>query len=155
MSSDKEKKRSGGKEVQVAQTFMKCGLFVQRDLNQVCQQFGLNINQFSVLNEIISKGPLSQKALCEKLLFEKSNISKIVKTLLHKNLVIVAVAPEDRRLTLLIESQEGVELHKACMQNFSRSCAELFSSLTDEEILDILKRLELLEYEFRDTLERW
>jgi len=155
MSAEKEKRLSGEKDVQLAQTVMKCALFAQRDLNQVCQQFGLNINQFCVLSEIVSKGPLSQKRLCERLLSEKSNISKIVKTLLSKNLVTAVGAPEDRRLTLLIETQEGVERQKACMQNFSTACADLFSSLKDEEVVNIVMRLELLEYEFRSRVRRW
>ena len=74
------------KEAQLVQLLIKSGLFLQRELNQVCQGYGLNINQFSVINEIVLQGPVSQKMLCERLLSEKSNISKIVKTLLDKNI---------------------------------------------------------------------
>ena len=53
-------------------------------MNPVCQKFGLKQQQFNVLNEILWYGPISQKELGETLLFEKSNVSKIVKTLLEK-----------------------------------------------------------------------
>jgi hypothetical protein len=69
---------------QIVQGLLKCGQFLQREMNQVCQRFGLKQQQFNVLNEIIWNGPISQKELGETLLFEKSNVSKIVKILLEK-----------------------------------------------------------------------
>ena len=149
MSADEKKKPTGEKETQINQALIKSGLYVQRELNQVCQQFGLNTNQFSALNEIVTKGPLSQKKLCEKLLFEKSNISKIIKTLLHKGLVNVIHPPEDRRLTLLVETHKGLELWKCCMQDFSQSSIGLISALTDKEARTLLIMLKKLEDEFR------
>ncbi len=55
MSNEKSKlpKRQ---ETLIVQSLIKSGLFVQRELNLVCQQFGLNTNQFNVLNEIILRG---------------------------------------------------------------------------------------------------
>src|SRR6056300_1410127 len=66
---------------QIVQGLLKCGQFLQREMNHVCQRFGLKQQQFTVLNEIIWHGPLTQKELGERLLFEKSNVSKIVKIL--------------------------------------------------------------------------
>src|SRR5210317_272865 len=89
------------KETRIVQLLLKCGLFLQREMNQVCQRFGLKQQQFSVLNEIVWHGPINQKELGEKLLFEKSNVSKIISILLEKNLIGSAIAPSDRRMTLL------------------------------------------------------
>jgi len=89
--------------VHIVQGLLKCGQFLQREMNQVCQRFGLKQQQFNVLNEIVWYGPISQKELGETLLFEKSNVSKIVKILLEKKWIRVAVAAHDRRLTLLTE----------------------------------------------------
>jgi hypothetical protein len=86
---------------QIVQGLLKCGHFLQREMNQVCQRFGLKQQQFSVLNEIIWHGPLTQKELGERLLFEKSNVSKIVKILFERKWIGVAVATHDRRKVLL------------------------------------------------------
>src|SRR5210317_2577196 len=83
---------------QIVQGLLKCGHFLQREMNQVCQRFGLKQQQFSVLNEIVWLGPLTQNALGETLLFEKSNVSKIISILLEKNLIGSAIAPIDRRM---------------------------------------------------------
>jgi len=136
-------------EAQVALSLLKNGLFIQRTLNQVCQEFGLGINQFCALSEIISRGPLSQKELCERLLFEKSNISKIVKALLQKKLITVATSPADRRLTLLIETAQGYELWKGCLQNFHSLSREILSGLAGGELLKAAELLAELEQKFR------
>jgi DNA-binding MarR family transcriptional regulator len=72
------------KETLIVQLLLRCGLFLQREMNQVCRRFGLKQQQFSVLNEIVWHGPINQKELGESLLFEKSNVSKIVRILLEK-----------------------------------------------------------------------
>ncbi len=152
--SDEKSKLPVQQETLIVQSLIKSGLFVQRELNLVCQQFGLNTNQFNVLNEIILRGPFNQKVLCKRLLFEKSNISKIVRSLLDKELINVATAPEDRRLTLLIETQKGVELWKDCQQKFYKSSIELMSALSEEEIHNAINLLKRLEHEFKSISDQ-
>lgn len=141
-------------KTQTIQLLIKNGLFVQRELNQICQQFGLSTNQFSVLDIIVAKGPLSQKDLCKKLLFEKSNISKIVATLMGKDLINVISAPLDRRITLLIETQEGNELWKQCRKLFSQVSMDLLSTLSDTEQSDALKLLKTIEQNFKSRIKK-
>lgn len=141
------------KEAQLVQLLIKSGLFLQRELNQVCQGYGLNINQFSVINEIVLQGPVTQKMLCERLLSEKSNISKIVKTLLDKKLISVSVAPNDRRSTLLIETAQGAELWRKCLQRFHESSTELMAILSDKETKETVRQLKKLEQAFIQNTE--
>ena len=99
-------------ETQIIQLLLKCGLFLQREMNQVCQRFGLKQQQFSVLNEIVWHGPICQKEFGETLLFEKSNVSKNVRILFEKKWIRGVVAPHDHRLTLLSETPEGISWMK-------------------------------------------
>jgi len=136
-------------ETQIIHLLLKCGLFLQREMNQVCQRFGLKQQQFSVLNEIVWHGPISQKELGETLLFEKSNVSKIVRILLKKKWIRVVIAPHDRRLTLLSETPEGVSVWKESMQAFHESSAELTSILSEDEVVNTIRLLRKLQNEFR------
>jgi DNA-binding MarR family transcriptional regulator len=162
MKKDKPKKFSGTeqkalpkeKKTLIVQLLLKCGLFLQREMNQVCQRFGLSQHQFSVLNEIVYHGPVSQKELVERLFFEKSNISKIVRILMEKKLIHVAVAPEDRRITLLFETPQGVALWKGCMQAFHESSAELMSPLSEKEGSQAIELLKALQKEFGNNQAR-
>ena len=135
---------------QLVLALMKYGLFLQRELGQVFQQLALNANQFTVINEIILQGPLSQKDLCTRLLFEKSNISKIVKTLHEKELISISIAPGDRRYTLLIETPQGLELWRECLKSFNNSSTDMLSVLSNEEILSTLKILNRLGKSLKD-----
>jgi DNA-binding MarR family transcriptional regulator len=141
-------------EAQLVHLLIKSGAYLQRELNQVCLPYGLNINQFSVINEIVLQGPVSQKMLCKRLLSEKSNISKIVKTLLDKKLISVSVAPNDRRSTLLIETALGAELWKECLQQFYGSSAELMAILSEKETNKTLKLMKKLERALIHKTER-
>ena len=134
---------------QIVQGLLKCGQFLQREMNQVCQRFGLKQQQFNVLNEIIWNGPISQKELGETLLFEKSNVSKIVKILLEKKWIRVAVATHDRRLTLLTETPEGFAVWKESMQAFNQSSSELISTLSEYDQVNAIKLLKKLEKAFK------
>jgi DNA-binding MarR family transcriptional regulator len=138
------------KETQIVQLLLKCGLFLQREMNQVCQRFGLKQQQFSVLNEIVWHGPINQKMLGERLLLEKSNVSKIVGILLEKNLINSAVAPGDRRMTLLFETPGGAAVWKDCMQAFHQSSAEIMSLLSEDEAVEAARFLKRLQKTFKN-----
>jgi len=138
------------KETLIVQLLLRCGLFLQREMNQVCNRFGLKQQQFSVLNEIVWHGPISQKELGETLLFEKSNVSKIVRILLEKKLIDVVVAPGDRRMTLLYETPEGVAVWKDCMQAFHESSTEMMSQLSENEAAKAVKFLKKLQRAFKN-----
>lgn len=138
------------KETLIVQLLLKCGLFLQREMNQVCRRFGLKQQQFSVLNEIVWHGPISQKELGETLLFEKSNVSKIVRILLEKKLIDFVVAPGDRRITLLYETPEGVAVWRDCMQAFHESSSEMMSQLAEDEAANAVKFLKKLQRAFKN-----
>ncbi|MDH3875948.1 MAG: MarR family transcriptional regulator [Desulfobacteraceae bacterium] len=138
------------KETRIVQLLLKCGLFLQREMNQVCQRFGLKQQQFSVLNEIVWHGPINQKELGEKLLFEKSNVSKIISILLEKNLIGSAIAPTDRRMTLLFETPEGLAVWKDCMQAFHQSSTETMSLLSEDEAAEAIRFLKKLQRAFKN-----
>ena len=135
-------------EALLVMTLIKNGLFLHRKLGQVCQQSTLSTNQFIVMNEIILQGPISQKDLCRRLLFEKSNVSKIVKTLQDREFISVSVAPADRRSTLLVETANGIEVWKDYQQSFNDSCRGLMSFLSEREIIDALELLKIMGKSF-------
>jgi MarR family 2-MHQ and catechol resistance regulon transcriptional repressor len=134
---------------QIVHGLLKCGQFLQREMNQVCQRFDLKQQQFSVLNGIVWHGPLTQKELGETLLFEKSNVSKIVKILFEKKWISVAVATHDRRLTLLSETPEGFAVWKESMQAFNQSSSELISVLSENEQINAIRLLNKLQNTFK------
>ena len=136
-------------ETRVFQLLLNCALYFEREINKVLQPFGLKHQQFCVLNEIIVSGPLSQKELCEKLFFEKSNISKIVKMLLEKNLLRVTSDPIDRRLMLLSESPCGEALLKNAVKAFDEFSAGFFNAIAPEESAGAMRLIKIMQKEIK------
>ena len=134
---------------QIVQGLLKCGQFLQREINQVCQRFGLKQQQFSVLNEIVWHGPLTQKELGERLLFEKSNVSKIIKVLFERKWIGVTVDTHDRRLTMLSETPEGFTTWEKCMQAFQESSTEFTALLSEYEVKNAIKLLKKVQKAFK------
>ncbi len=155
-SAEEQQRTAKRKEIeaQVIHWLIRNGLFLQRELSHSCQQHALNANQFSALNEIILQGPISQKELCERLLFEKSNVSKIVKNLQEKDLISVTVGPNDRRITLLIETAKGEEVWRECLHKLYGSSTELMSGLSEEELRNTLRLMKILARKFMRLAEK-
>jgi len=83
------------------------------------------------------------------LLFEKSNVSKIVKILSEKKLIRVTVDTHDRRLTLLSETPEGYAVWKESMRAFNESSSELISALSENEQVNAIRTLNKLQKAFK------
>jgi len=140
-------------ETQFLQQLLKCSHFIERELNTVLRQFDMKQQQFTVLNEIICYSPISQKEIADKLLYGKSNISRIIKILSDKKLIQVTSAPLDRRLTLLIETAEGYFLWKNCVLILDRACFEFASELSGKNVevtVNLLRKLEKSLYIARE-----
>lgn len=150
---NKENPLPSEKVTQIVQGVLKCGQFLQREMNQACQRFDLKQQQFNVLNEIVWQGPISQKELGATLLFEKSNVSKIVKILLEKKWIKATVATHDRRLTLLTETPEGFVVWKESMQAFHQSSSELMSILSETEQVNAIRLLNKMEKAFKKIIK--
>ncbi len=134
-----------GKEFRLVLEFLKCSQFLQREVNQMLAPFGLKYQQFVVLDEIIWNGPVSQKMICETLLFEKSNISKIVKMFQDRHLVGLTVYPGDRRSTLLSETSQGAGLWKQCVTALSQLSHGYFDMLNDAEIKESIRLMKKIQ----------
>ncbi len=153
LNHNDEKQKPKGQTKIVSETglllqLLKCSHFIERETNNILNHCGLKQQQFAVLNEVIWNGPISQKELCDNLLFEKSNISKIIKLLTDKKLVQITTLPIDRRLTLLAETPEGFNKWNECLSAINGASGDYFTTLAGEEIKETFKRLKLMEKSF-------
>ncbi len=121
------------------------GAFLQREASRLLEAHGLNQQQFVVLKEIDERGPLVQKDLCSALLFEKSNVSKIVAKLVQLRLLDVAAPPDDARKTVLSVNPRGREVITLAMRALDRWNAAWLATLDDREVASVLAVLEKLK----------
>jgi DNA-binding MarR family transcriptional regulator len=129
----------------VVKDLLLLGAFLQREASRLLEAHCLNQQQFVVLKEIDERGPLLQKDLCSALLFEKSNVSKIVAKLVQLRLVEVAAPPEDARKTVLTANSRGREVIGRAMHALDQWNAAWLAALDDREIANVLATLEKLK----------
>lgn len=136
---------SARQESRLLLEILKCSQVLQREINQALRGSGLKYQQFVVLDEIIWNGPVTQKMVCENLLFEKSNISKIVRLLQDRALIQIKVYPGDMRSTLLSETAEGIRLWEQCVDAFNQLSDGYFHTLTKAEINETIRVMKKIQ----------
>lgn len=128
----------------IARQLLLLGAFLQREANRLLAASGLNQQQFVVLKEIEERGPVSQKDVCSALIFEKSNVSKIVKKLETAGLVRSAQDRDDSRITRLSVTAKGRSVIGHCMDGLNRWNADWLKSVPDDELRSIAAALRKL-----------
>jgi DNA-binding MarR family transcriptional regulator len=131
--------------MQIVMTLLNIGANLLRTGNRISDEFGLKQQQFVVLNEIANIGEVNQKQLVGELLYEKSNVSKIVKKLKALGLIEVTPSPEDGRITMLRITTPGKKTWVECMTKFDAWNREWIKPLTTDEITDTIQMLKRLK----------
>mgnify|MGYP002725698023 CR=1 FL=1 len=126
------------------QNLLRTGTYLQREGNRIVGEFAIKQQQFTVLNEIVRKGRVYQKQLIGELLFEKSNISKIVQVLIKKELIQTEHSQKDRRIIILSYTAKGLKVWQQCMDRFNKWSISFTSTLTQNEARQLLQLLEKL-----------
>jgi DNA-binding MarR family transcriptional regulator len=109
------------------------------------QPFGLTDAQFNILNLLaISKGPMDQLALTERLLVGKSSISIVLNRMVKAGLIQRREHPSDRRQVVLALTRRGRELWRKISPLYEKGVEEVFGSLPPNRRHPFLDDLEIL-----------
>lgn len=128
----------------IIRSLLQLGSFLQKRGNRITEPFGVNQQQFVLLAEIVEKKEVNQTQIVSELLFEKSNVSKMVKKLSRIEFISVSKSPHDRRTTLLAPTPKGIAAYAACMAELKQWNRDCFKNLDPGEadaILSVLNKL--------------
>jgi MarR family transcriptional regulator, 2-MHQ and catechol-resistance regulon repressor len=107
---------------------------LQGNLNPALQkEWGLTESQFAVLEALYHLGPLSQGALCEKILRSGSNVTTVVDNLERGTLVRRERDEADRRVQIVSLTDRGRALVGAALPVHVARITSLMGALTEEE----------------------
>lgn len=132
-------------EDRIVKNLLQLGVFLYKTSNKMTEVYGLNQQQFILLNEIVSRQQVTQKQLVADLLLEKSNVSKIVKKLKKTELIVVDTSIQDRRTTIVRSTGKGKEVWHSCMRTLCDWNRQWLSSISGQEKEKILNALESLK----------
>lgn len=123
---------------------LRLGAFLARQGDRLLRELDVGQQEFVVLHSISINEPVSHTQISSELLFEKSNVSKIVGRLLERGLVVVSPSETDRRLRLLHVSAKGRRKVEHGLAVFEEWNAGWSAALSESELAatsTTLKRL--------------
>lgn len=129
---------------------MNLGGMLQRHGNKMLQPFNLNHQQFSIFFEIAKVGKVNQKEMVNRLVLEKSHVSKVVKKLHKMGLITISEADEDKRSYWLTTTQKGEETLEQCTEMLSEWHREWVNEIDEAELPSILDSLTRLQNILKD-----
>ncbi len=113
-------------------------------INQAVKQdvtnYNLNVNEFTVLEVLYSKGPQRIQQIKERVLIANSSTTYIIDKLCDKNYIERVSDDSDRRIYYAQLTPSGKKLMEEIFPNHEQMILNLFKRLEDDEILE-LKRL--------------
>lgn len=124
---------------------LRIGAFLQREGDRIVKDFKLNQQQYVVLNFIYINQPLSQNDICSSLLYEKSNISKILRKLEDLNYVTQSPSIKDKRFINIFCTDKGVEVLKhgnILFDEYNNKLLELFSKSDIKAAENLINKLQ-------------
>ncbi len=137
------------KSIEIVDNLRFVNVYLMRVADRLFSRYELNQSQFAVLNEIVRNPGLNQTEIMDKLMLEKSNLSKIVKKLNRNKLIKVMTPKNDKRSTIPLVTEKGEKLWEECVENLNQLKMKFASDLDDEKrdrILDSTRVLrELVE----------
>ena len=104
------------------------------------KNYGLNVNEFTVLEVLFHRGKLQVQQIKELILIANSSTTYIIDKLCQKKLVKRVQDKIDRRITYVDLTDEGYQLMKESFPKHERTILSLFDRLDDEELGE-MKRL--------------
>jgi len=123
---------------------LRIGAYLLREGNRIAEKYGINQQQFVVLNFISENELVSQKEICSSLLYEKSNVSKIIKRLEKIGLVDKKSSSGDLRYSHINITPKGQKVINEGIVEFNLFNDNLLQQLPINEIDKILEASQML-----------
>ena len=135
------------KEITILDSFIKLTRSVDSinsSINSVISGWGVTLSQFNVLDALYHLGPLSQKALADKLLKSGGNVTLVIDNLEKQKLVKRKKNKDDRRFMSINLTPQGESVIKEILPDVVSVIKKRMTSLTEKEhkaLQDICKRI--------------
>jgi DNA-binding MarR family transcriptional regulator len=126
----------------------KASTAIGRRLQKNFKQAGLEITieQWSVLYHLWKVDGMSQQQLCDSTFRDKPSITRLVDNLEKIKLVKRNASKEDRRMNLIVLTEEGKELEGKCMEIANNTLNESLEGVTNGQI-EIAKEVLQMVYD--------
>lgn len=129
---------------EVMQNLRRIVKALQEYSSSVEKQFGLTGPQLWALWELNRRGPMSLKALAERMHLDPSTVTGVVDRLQRKGLVSREADPADRRRVVLDLTPEGVTTVKSAPHPAQGQLVHALSAMDSGQVAQLNRTLQLL-----------
>lgn len=112
--------------------------------------YGLSLSEFGAIELLYHKGPQTVQDIGRKVLLTSGSMTYVVDQLVKKELVIRNSCENDRRITYVALSNKGRLLLDEIFPLHEQQIAEIFSSLTENEIISLTENLKRISKSISD-----
>lgn len=114
---------------------------VQKRIIEDINKYGLNQTEFAVLELLYNKGDQPIQKIGKKILLASSSMTYVIDKLTEKKLIERKSCAKDRRVTYAHITNNGIDIMKEIFPQHAKAVHNIFSNLTDEEKLGLIKKL--------------
>lgn len=133
---------------------LNIGAMLKKNGDRMLLPYGINQQQLSILNDISVAGRIKQKDLVNRLLLEKSNVSKIVKKLESLELIKLESCEKDKRSFFLLTTEKGKQMHNEILDMLKVWNGSWIEKVEDKNIQAILDCLTDLQVRLKDEINK-
>lgn len=113
--------------------------------DQVLQeQLGIGLSQYKILMMLEWNPHVQQKAIADSLGQTEASVSRQVKLLKNKGLLVIKQDPQNRRKHITAPTTLGMQITEAASNIMRRSFGPEFSSLGEDQVLQLAMGLQRL-----------
>ncbi|WP_433477631.1 MarR family winged helix-turn-helix transcriptional regulator [Spirillospora sp. CA-142024] len=119
----------------------KCGWWLEQRLEEDLKPLGIRVRHFLVLAMLSTSDTLSQQEMAGYLLLDPTLMVGLVDDLEARGLCERTRDPRDRRRHSVRITEDGLDLHRRARALADEVGADVFGSLSDEELRTVVKAI--------------
>lgn len=108
------------------------------------EQIGIGLSQFKILMVLEWNPRVQQRAIADSLGQTEASISRQIKLLKQKDLLVSKPDPQNRRKHITAPTPKGMQLTEAANDILRRSFGQDFASLGDDQLMQLMAGLQKL-----------
>jgi DNA-binding MarR family transcriptional regulator len=116
-----------------------------RQSDQVLQeQLGIGLSQFKILMVLEWNPRVQQKAIADSLGQTEASVSRQIKLLKDKKLLVSKLDPQNRRRHITVPTTLGMQITEAATSIMRRNFGPEFTSIGDDQLMQLVTGLQKL-----------
>lgn len=133
-----------GKNLKSLIVLFKAHSSIEKNIKYSLVDSGLNLNEFTTMEALYTKGTLSTQAIIDTILIPNSSMTYVLENLLKKGYINRKKDKDDKRVSIISLTKNGRDTFEQVFKKHFKHMREVFDSLSsdEEEVLqELLKRV--------------